>query len=72
HVPLAEGRRLLEGLRGRVSGLAWPTYVLDVPGGYGKVPVGPSYDEGGGVVRDPWGGLHWVDEPASDVHRSGG
>lgn len=60
HVPMEEGRRLLEGLRGRVTGLAWPTYVLDVPGGFGKVPVGPSYDEGGGMVRDPWGGRHRV------------
>jgi lysine 2,3-aminomutase len=58
HVPMEEGRRLLEGLRGRVTGLAWPTYVLDVPGGFGKVPVGPSYDEGDGMVRDPWGGRH--------------
>ncbi len=61
-VPMEEGRRLLEGLRGRVTGLAWPTYVLDVPGGFGKVPVGPSYDEGDGVVRDPWGGRHRVGE----------
>ncbi len=61
-VPMEEGRRLLEGLRGRVTGLAWPTYVLDVPGGFGKVPVGPSYDEGDGVVRDPWGGRHLVGE----------
>src|SRR5580704_9571499 len=42
HVPIEEGRALLEGLRGRVTGLAWPTYVLDIPGGAGKVPVGPD------------------------------
>ena len=30
-------------LRGRISGLCQPVYVLDVPGGHGKVPVGPSY-----------------------------
>ena len=29
-------------LRGRVSGLCQPTYVLDIPGGYGKVPIGPA------------------------------
>ena len=29
--------------RGRVSGLCQPDYVLDIPGGYGKIPVGPSY-----------------------------
>jgi lysine 2,3-aminomutase len=30
-------------LRGRVSGLCQPDYVLDIPGGYGKAPVGPNY-----------------------------
>jgi lysine 2,3-aminomutase len=58
HVPIEEGRRLLSELRGRVTGLAWPTYVLDIPGGYGKVPIGPEYVESGGRVRDPWGGVH--------------
>ncbi|HJS85649.1 MAG TPA: lysine-2,3-aminomutase-like protein [Acetobacteraceae bacterium] len=57
-VPIAEGQALLEGLRGRVSGLAWPTYVLDIPGGHGKVPIGPSFAEPDGHVRDPWGGRH--------------
>ncbi len=57
HVPIAEGRRLLAALRGRVTGLAWPTYVLDIPGGHGKVPIGPDYLEGD-AVRDPWGGAH--------------
>ena len=36
---LAEGLDLVEALRGRLSGLAQPTYVLDLPGGAGKVPV---------------------------------
>jgi lysine 2,3-aminomutase len=43
-VPIEEGRALLAALRGRVTGLAWPTYVLDLPGGFGKVPLGPVYD----------------------------
>ena len=55
HVPIAEGRRLLASLRGRVTGLAWPTYVLDIPGGHGKVPIGPEYLEADGMVRDPGG-----------------
>ena len=57
HVPIEEGRRLLASLRGRVTGLAWPTYVLDIPGGHGKVPIGPDYlaDD---AVRDPSGSLH--------------
>ena len=55
HVPIEEGRRLLAGLRGRVTGLAWPTYVLDIPGGGGKVPIGPDYFEGAGGLRaGPW------------------
>ncbi|AQT04673.1 lysine-2,3-aminomutase-like protein [Acetobacter persici] len=58
HVPVEEGQRLLAGLRGRVTGLAWPTYVLDIPGGYGKVPLGPDYVDGALQVRDPEGRLH--------------
>jgi lysine 2,3-aminomutase len=57
HVPIEEGRRLLASLRGRVTGLAWPTYVLDIPGGHGKVPVGPDYFSDGGVT-DPTGAAH--------------
>ncbi len=62
HVPLDEGRRLLAGLRGRVTGLAWPTYVLDIEGGHGKVPVGPDYLDHD-AVRDPWGGKHALAAP---------
>ena len=57
HVPIEEGRAMLRALRGRVSGMAWPTYVLDIPGGHGKVPLGSDYLDGDGV-RDPWGGRH--------------
>ncbi|MBO1074443.1 lysine-2,3-aminomutase-like protein [Roseomonas marmotae] len=42
-VPIEEGRALLRGLRGRISGLAWPTYVLDLPDGAGKAPLGPDF-----------------------------
>ena len=58
HVPIEEGRRLLAQLRGRVTGLAWPTYVLDISGGHGKVPIGPDYLEPDDHVRDPGGTLH--------------
>jgi lysine 2,3-aminomutase len=40
---IAEGQALVRTLRGRLSGLAQPTYVVDTPGGYGKVPIGPSF-----------------------------
>src|SRR5664279_5503074 len=40
---LAQGQDLMRGLRGRLSGLCQPDYVLDIPGGHGKAPVGPNY-----------------------------
>ena len=39
---IEEGQALLAGLRGRVSGLCQPTYILDIPGGYGKAVIAPS------------------------------
>ena len=55
---IAEGQALMRALRGRLSGLAQPTYVLDIPGGYGKVPIGPDYVREDGTVIDPNGGAH--------------
>jgi lysine 2,3-aminomutase len=40
---LAHGQELMRALRGRVSGLCQPDFVLDIPGGHGKAPVGPNY-----------------------------
>jgi lysine 2,3-aminomutase len=57
-----EGQALMRALRGRVSGLAQPAYVLDIPGGYGKVPVGPGYidmcGDAGALVEDNNGVKH--------------
>jgi lysine 2,3-aminomutase len=39
HVPPDRGRELLANLRGRLSGTAFPTYILDRPGGLGKIPL---------------------------------
>jgi lysine 2,3-aminomutase len=66
HVPIERGRALLAELRGRVTGLAWPTYVLDIQGGHGKVPIGPEY-LGPGEVSDPWGGRHKLARPPGSV-----
>ena len=58
---IAEGRALMRALRGRLSGLAMPTYVLDIPGAHGKVPIGPDYlagDAGGWRLTDPAGANH--------------
>jgi len=61
-VPVEEGRALVKALRGRVSGLAQPTYILDIPGGAGKVPLTSGYvsaaDDGSFAIEDPSGNLH--------------
>lgn len=57
-VSLAHGQALMRALRARLSGLAMPTYVLDLAEARGKIPVGPSYLEGDGpdyVATDPKG-----------------
>lgn len=60
---LADGRTLMRQLRGRVSGLCQPTYVLDLPGGHGKVPVGPSY-----ATADDEAGQWLVDDSEGRQH----
>ena len=60
-VPIERGQALMKALRGRLSGLAQPTYVLDVPGGHGKVPIGPAYvcdDQAALQVEDAFGARH--------------
>ena len=54
---IAAGQAIVAALRGRLTGIAQPTYVLDIPGGAGKVPVGPQMVDADGV-RDPAGRLH--------------
>ena len=61
---IAEGQALMRALRGRLSGIAQPTYVLDIPGGHGKVPIGPGYLAEDGTIADPAG--------RSTTTRSGG
>jgi lysine 2,3-aminomutase len=59
---IADGQALMRGLRGRISGLCQPTYVLDIPGGHGKSPIGPNYLTCDGAdsyrVEDFNGALH--------------
>jgi lysine 2,3-aminomutase len=61
-VPIAKGQELMRVLRARLSGLATPTYVLDIPGGHGKAPIGPQWihsgEDGEHVVTDPKGIRH--------------
>ena len=59
---IERGQELMRALRGRLSGLCQPTYVLDIPGGHGKSPIGPCYltrdSEGRTQVEDFNGELH--------------
>ena len=58
---VAAGQKIMQQLRGNVSGLCQPTLVLDIPGGYGKVPIGPCYTEqaaDGFLVTDVNGNRH--------------
>ncbi len=60
-VPIERGQEIIKSLRGRLSGIAHPTYILDIPGGAGKVPVGPNYlhgHSGSLLVEDPHGVTH--------------
>ncbi|HSC86261.1 MAG TPA: KamA family radical SAM protein [Polyangiaceae bacterium] len=41
--PVARGIELMEQLQGRLSGIALPKLILDAPGGFGKVPIGPDW-----------------------------
>ncbi len=41
--PVTKGLEIIEGLRGHTSGFAVPTYVVDAPGGGGKIPLMPNY-----------------------------
>ncbi|NLD51283.1 MAG: lysine 2,3-aminomutase [Clostridiales bacterium] len=41
--PVSKGIEIIEGLRGHVSGFCVPTFVVDAPGGGGKIPVMPNY-----------------------------
>jgi len=72
---LQEGQALMRAMRGRLSGLAQPLYVLDIPGGHGKVPVGPVYlDETKDRFRvtDPAGIDHAYPPEAPAAQRSAG
>ena len=64
---VSKGIEIIEGLRGHTSGYAIPTYVVDAPGGGGKVPVMPQYlisqAPGKVVLRNFEGFITTYDEP---------
>ncbi len=63
---LDEGRRIYAELGRRVSGLAVPKYVLDIPGGFGKIPADGARltreETGGWRALDRLGGVHAYDD----------
>jgi len=66
---IEQGQELMRALRGDYSGLCQPTYVLDIPGGHGKSPVGPNYlqpSPTGFTVEDYRGGRHGYPPAADD------
>ena len=60
---IGTGQVLMRGLRGRLSGLCQPSYVLDIPGGHGKSPIGPAYL----TTTGSNGGAHYVVEDFTGV-----
>lgn len=64
---VSKGLEIIEYLRGHTSGFAVPTYVIDAPGGGGKIPIEPQYlismGEGKVVMRNYEGGIFVYHEP---------
>ncbi len=70
---ISKGIEIMEFLRGHTSGLAVPTYVVDAPGGGGKIPVMPNYivsiSEERWVLRNYEGMMVAVEEPPRPLRR---
>jgi lysine 2,3-aminomutase len=59
----------MRALRGRVSGLCQPDYVIDIPGGHGKAPVGPNYLSPAGSSLQPNSFFREGEQPAETRYR---
>jgi lysine 2,3-aminomutase len=59
---IEEGQKIVSSLRGRISGLCQPTYILDIPGGYGKAVIGES------VVRATGEGCYSISDYRGNEH----
>lgn len=75
--PLSTGRRIMDHLQGRLSGIALPTFIVDTPGGFGKVPAGPSFEvaqTGGSTTFRTFSGreVAYVDPPPTGSKSSAG
>lgn len=71
--PVSKGIEIIENLRGHTSGYAVPTFVVDAPGGGGKIPVMPTYmisqSPGKVVLRNFEGVITTYTEPTDYVSR---
>lgn len=65
-VSVARGREIVRALRGRISGICMPTYVLDIPGGFGKIPIEHVYcyghEDARYVLEDFKGAIHTYED----------
>lgn len=70
--PVSKGIEIIENLRGHTSGYAVPTFVVDAPGGGGKIPVMPTYvisqSPGKVVLRNFEGVITTYTEPTDYVN----
>ncbi|MFZ5647990.1 MAG: lysine 2,3-aminomutase [Bacillota bacterium] len=71
--PVSTGIEIIENLRGHTSGLAVPTFVVDAPGGGGKIPIMPNYllsqGQGTTILRNFEGNIYAYTEPGRRDHR---
>jgi lysine 2,3-aminomutase len=71
--PVSKGIEIIEGLRGHTSGYCVPTFVVDAPGGGGKIPVMPNYvisqAPGKIVLRNYEGVISTYSEPQNYVNK---
>lgn len=74
--PIDDGLRIVENLRGHTSGLCVPHYVIDAPGGGGKIPVSPNYvlsrDENGIVLKNYQGKIYRYPEESAEENLAEG
>jgi len=81
--PVSKGIEIIENLRGHTSGYAVPTFVVDAPGGGGKIPVMPNYvisQAPGRVVLRNFEGVittyteptDYINEEYADMEKSSG
>jgi lysine 2,3-aminomutase len=67
---IAEGQALMRTLHGRASGICQPSYVLDIPGGFGKSPIGPTYLAADGSTIEDFCGRSHSYPPRGSLRRS--